>query len=86
MRFVKVKDEERTGDVAINLDLVREAHFGGGLLHLYFERSATTQDDVTFTGENAQNMGSHGLAQTANQIHEGGTYSARTLSWDIAGI
>ena len=46
MRFVKVKDEERTGDVAINLDLVREAHFGGGLLHLYFERSSTTQDDM----------------------------------------
>ena len=41
MRFVKVKDEERTGDVAINLDLIREAHFGGGLLHLYFERSAS---------------------------------------------
>jgi hypothetical protein len=34
MRFVKVKDEERTGDVAINLDLVREAHYGGGLLHI----------------------------------------------------
>lgn len=53
MRFVKVQDEERSGEVAINLDLVREAHFGGGLLHLYFERSATSQDDVTFTGENA---------------------------------
>ncbi|HEY6085670.1 MAG TPA: hypothetical protein VIU63_09760 [Nitrospira sp.] len=26
MRFIKVKDEERSGDVAINLDLVREAH------------------------------------------------------------
>ena len=24
MRFVKVKDEERTGDVAINLDLIRK--------------------------------------------------------------
>jgi hypothetical protein len=56
MRFIKVKDEERTGEVAINLDLVREAHFGGGLLHLYFERSATTQDDATFTGENAQKI------------------------------
>jgi hypothetical protein len=56
MRFIKVKDEERTGEVAINLDLVREAHFGGGLLHLYFERSATTQDDMTFTGENAQKI------------------------------
>ena len=56
MRFVKVKDEERTGEVAINLDLVREAHFGGGLLHLYFERSSTTQDDMTFTGENAQKI------------------------------
>jgi hypothetical protein len=56
MRFVKVKDEERTGEAAINLDLVREAHYGGGLLHLYFERSATTQDDVTFTDENAQKI------------------------------
>ena len=56
MRFVKVKDEERTGDVAINLDLVREAHSGGGLLHLYFERSATSQDDVTCTDENAQKI------------------------------
>ena len=56
MRFVKVKDEERTGDVAINLDLVREAHFGGGLLHLYFERRATSQDDVTCTDENAQKI------------------------------
>ena len=34
MRFVKVQDEERSGQVAINLDLIREAHFGGGLLHL----------------------------------------------------
>jgi hypothetical protein len=56
MRFVKVKDEERAGDVAINLDLVREAHFGSGLLHLYFERSKTAQDDITFTGENAQEL------------------------------
>jgi len=56
MRFIKVKDEERTGDVAINLDLVREAHFGGGLLHIYFERSGASQDDVTFTGENAQRL------------------------------
>lgn len=56
MRFVKVKDEERAGDVAINLDLVREAHFGGGLLHLYFERSSSSQDDMTFTGENAQKI------------------------------
>jgi hypothetical protein len=56
MRFVKVKDEERTGEVAINLDLVREAHFGGGLLHLYFERSSTTQDDMTFTGDKAQKI------------------------------
>ena len=56
MRFVKVQDEERSGEVAINLDLVREAHFGAGLLHLYFERSATSQDDVTFTGENAQKI------------------------------
>jgi hypothetical protein len=56
MRFVKVCDEERAGEVAINLDLVREAHYGGGLLHLYFERSATSQDDITFTGENAQKL------------------------------
>jgi hypothetical protein len=56
MRFVKVKDEERAGEVAINLDLVREAHFGGGLLHLYFERSSSAQDDMTFTGENAQKI------------------------------
>jgi hypothetical protein len=56
MRFVKVKDEERTGEVAINLDLVREAHFGGGLLHLYFERSSTTQDDMMFTSENARKI------------------------------
>ena len=56
MRFVKVKDEERTGEVAINLDLVREAHFGAGLRHLYFERSSTTQDDMTFTDENAQKI------------------------------
>ena len=56
MRFVKVQDEERSGQVAINLDLVRETHFGGGLLHLYFERSATSQDDVTFTGDNAAKL------------------------------
>jgi hypothetical protein len=56
MRFIKVKDEERAGDVAINLDLVREAHFGGGLLHLYFEHSTTAQDDMPFTGENAQKI------------------------------
>ena len=53
---VKVKDEERPGEAAINLDLVREAHYGGGLLRLYFERGAITQDDVTFTGENAQKI------------------------------
>jgi len=56
MRFVKVQDEERAGEVAINLDLVREAHLGKGMLHLYFERSASTQDDMTFTGENAQKI------------------------------
>ncbi|HSB44850.1 MAG TPA: hypothetical protein VLD60_07555 [Nitrospira sp.] len=56
MRFVKVKDEERPGEAAINLDLVREAHYGGGLLRLYFERGSNTQDDVTFTGENAQKI------------------------------
>ncbi len=56
MRFVKVKDEERAGDVAINLDLVREAHYGGDMLHLYFERGSTSQDDMTFTGENARKI------------------------------
>jgi hypothetical protein len=56
MRFIKVKDEERPGEAAINLDLVREAHYRGGLLHLYFERGSNTQDDVTFTGENAQKI------------------------------
>lgn len=56
MRFVKVQDEERAGEVAINLDLVREAHYGGGMLHLYFERGSTSQDDVTFTGENAKKL------------------------------
>jgi hypothetical protein len=56
MRFIKVQDEERKGEVAINLDLVREAHFGGGMLHLYFERSSSAQDDVTFTGENAKKI------------------------------
>jgi hypothetical protein len=53
MRFVKVLDKERAGEVAINLDLVREAHLGKGLLHLYFEHSSSAQDDMTFTGENA---------------------------------
>ncbi|MBM4139274.1 MAG: hypothetical protein FJ244_07365 [Nitrospira sp.] len=52
MRFIKVQKEERRREVAINLDLVREAHFGGGLLHLYFERSSSSQNDMTFTGEN----------------------------------
>ena len=52
MRFIKVQKEERRREVAINLDLVREAHFGGGLLHLYFERSSSSQNDLTFTGEN----------------------------------
>jgi hypothetical protein len=56
MRFIKVQDEERKGEVAINLDLVREAHFGGGMLHLYFERSSSSQDDMTFTGENAKKI------------------------------
>lgn len=49
-------EQERAGEVAINLDLVREAHLGGGLLHLYFERSSSAQDDMTFTGENAQKI------------------------------
>ena len=56
MRLVKVNDEERAGEVAINLDLVREAHYGGGLLHVYFERSSSSQDDMTFTGEQAQKI------------------------------
>ena len=53
MRFIKVKDEDRPGEAAINLDLVRQAHFGGGVLRLFFERG-TTVDEVTFSGENAQ--------------------------------
>jgi len=52
MRFIKVQKEERRREVVFNLDLVREAHFGGGLLHLYFERSSSSQNDMTFTGEN----------------------------------
>ena len=56
MRFVKVNDEERAGEVAINLDLVREAHYGGGLLHVYSERSSSSQDDMAFTGEQAQKI------------------------------
>jgi len=56
MRFIKVQDEERKGEVAINLDLVREAHYGAGMLHLYFERSSSSQDDMTFTGENAKTI------------------------------
>lgn len=55
MKFVKVQDEERPGEVAINLDLVREVHFGAGLLRLYFEHGAS-QDDMTFTGENAKKI------------------------------
>lgn len=55
MRFVKVKDEDHPDDAAINLDLVRQARFGGGVLRLYFERG-TTVDEVTFTGENAQKI------------------------------
>ena len=39
MRFVKVNDEERAGEVAINLDLVREASLWRRPLHVYFERS-----------------------------------------------
>lgn len=55
MKFVKVQDEERPGEVAINLDLVREAHYGGGLLRLYFERGASP-DEMTLTGENAKKI------------------------------
>jgi len=55
MRFVKVKDEDHPGDAAINLDLVRQAHFGAGVLRVYFERGATV-DETTFTGENAQKL------------------------------
>jgi hypothetical protein len=50
-----VKDEDRAGDAAINLDLVRQGHFGGGVLRLYFERG-TTVDEVIFTRENAQKL------------------------------
>jgi hypothetical protein len=59
MRFIKVQNEERKGEAAINLDLVREAHFGGGVLHLYLEHvehGSTSQDDITFTGENAKTI------------------------------
>lgn len=56
MRLVEVTDEARAGEVAIPLDLVRQAHYGGGLLHLYFERSPASQDDMTFTGEHAQKI------------------------------
>ncbi|HKC93795.1 MAG TPA: hypothetical protein VKB81_07215 [Nitrospira sp.] len=57
MRFIKVQDEEKgAGEAAINLDLVREAHYGGGMLRLYFERGSSSQDDVTFTGENAKKI------------------------------
>ena len=38
MWFVKVKDEERQGEAAINLDLVREAHFGGAAAPLFRAR------------------------------------------------
>ena len=55
MRFVKVNDEDRPGEAAINLDLVRQAHFGSGVLRLYFERGATV-DEVTYTGENAKTI------------------------------
>jgi hypothetical protein len=56
MQFIKVQNEERKGEAAINLDLVREAHYGGGVLHLYFEHGSTSQDDITFTGENAKKI------------------------------
>ena len=55
MRFVKFKDEDRLGDALVNLDLARQAHFGGGVLRLYFEKG-TTVDEVTFTGENAMKL------------------------------
>jgi hypothetical protein len=55
MRFVKVTDEDRPGEAAINLDLIRQAHFGAGVLRLYFERG-TTVDEVTYTGENAKKI------------------------------
>ncbi len=57
MRFVKVKDEDKPGgEAAINLDLVREAHYDRGMLRLFFERSEGSQDDMTFTGENAKKI------------------------------
>jgi len=55
MRFVKVTDEDRPGEAAINLDLVRQAHFGTGVLRLYFERGSTV-DEVTYKGENAKKI------------------------------
>jgi len=56
MKFVKVQDEERPGEVAINLDLVREAHFGGGLLRLYFEQGAS-QDASPLPVKTRRNCG-----------------------------
>ena len=57
MRFVKVKDEDKgVGEAAINLDLVREAHYHNGMLRIFFERSEGSQDDITFTGENAKKI------------------------------
>ncbi len=57
MRFVKVTDEDKPGGLAaINLDLVREAHYANGLLRIFFERSEQSQDDMTFTGENAKKI------------------------------
>jgi len=49
-----LKDEERTGEVAINLDL-SEKRLWRRLLHLYFDAAPHT-GDMTFTGENAQKI------------------------------
>ncbi|MFO0773310.1 MAG: hypothetical protein U0172_01420 [Nitrospiraceae bacterium] len=57
MRFVKVTDEDKPGgEAAINLDLVREAHYANGMLRIFFERSAQSQDDMTFTRDNAKKI------------------------------
>lgn len=41
MCFVKLKDEDRPDDAAINLDLVQLARTGPEVLRLYFERGTT---------------------------------------------
>jgi hypothetical protein len=86
MRFVKVKDEERTGDVAINLDLVREAHLEEDCCTSISSGAPPPRTTSPLLVKMRKKYGQPWLAQTANHIHEGGTYSARTLSWDMAVI